>query len=192
MLSITELNPIEMARLKELFEFNSSMFREAMAPLMAQILLWRRNGIRPHLNSIQPKVFFEFVDGKIALKEEFKTASSRVRHAANALNAVPSCGEDLLSAESEFRKRHGLEKYVRGKYVLWFFVELALEIHRCIPKFCLKHTKPPKVRLSLGLGNAMVVIAPRVRCPASLQSFLQRNYCQYIEEGRTATQSTSG
>src|SRR5712692_4456285 len=179
-LNITELSHDETEKLKDLFEWNLALFREAMAPVMAQIVPWRRKGERPHLNDIPPKEFFQFADGKISLKGEFRTASSRVQHAATCVKAKPAADDELAKAEAEFRERQGIEKYVRGKYLLWFFVECALEIHRVIPKFCVRHSTPPKVRLSLGPGNAMIVVAPRVRCPTSLQSFLEYNYSQYI------------
>ena len=149
-LNITELSPNETDHLKELFQVSLSRFQEAMTPLMAQILIWRRNGAKPCLNDIQPKVFFKFVDGEILLKAEFKAISSRLQRAAAAVSAVPATEEDLAEAEVEFRGRHGVEKYVRGKYILWFFVQFALEIHRSIHKFCVKHPSSPKVRLSLG------------------------------------------
>ena len=66
--------------------------------------------------------------------------------------------------------------------MLWFLVEFALEIHRSIPQILARFKAPPKVRISIGPGNAMVVLAPRVRCPKSLQGFLERTYVRYVTE----------
>lgn len=181
-LNITNLSPAEADRIKKLFESNLLFFQEAMTPVMSQILLWKRNGGKPSLNDIPPKSFFGFSDGTIALKPAFSTVLSRIQHAASCVNAHRSADADLVKAEAEFRSKRGVEKFIRGKYILWFFVKSALEFHRVVSIFSSKYHAPPKVRITLGYGNAMVVIAPRARCPASLQLFIEHNYSKYISE----------
>lgn len=191
-LGITELNAIEIEKLEEIFEYNDSVFREAMAPVMAQILLWRRTRMKVSLDNIHPKDFFAFIDAKIMLKKECSSPDARVQHVAMCLNNIVSPLHELATSEAEFRKKEGLKKYIRGKYLLWFFVQCALEIHTAIPIFCEKYRSPPKRRVGLGVGNSMPIIAPRIRCPASLEHFIARNYVSYIKEVRTASHVPTG
>jgi len=139
------------------------------------------------LNDIRLKDFFIFEDGNIKVRDE--TALSRLQHAATYVGLQPSEQTELLKAEAEFRQGQGPEKFIRGKYMLWFLVEFALEIHRSVPSLLVRFTTSPKVRITIGSANAMVILAPRVRCPSSLQRFLDRTYVEYIRES-TRSQST--
>jgi hypothetical protein len=181
-LNITELEKPEIENVKACFESNHGTFREEMATVMSQIVQWKRNGKKPSLNDIQPKAIFEFKDCRIALKDDCKDKRTLLNNVASCVNITPSALDELAKVEVEFHEMNGVGKFIRGKYLLWFFVETALEIHRNISKFCKKHTTAPKVRLALGVGNAMVVIAPRVRCPDSLRGFIESNYGEYIKE----------
>lgn len=181
-LNIGDLRPAESEVIEQRFSSALAFFQESMVPVMAQILLWRRDGKRPCLNDIRPKDFFIFADGHIKLRSEFELALSRLQHAGACVNLHPSQHAELSCAEAEFRQNQGVERFVRGKYMLWFLVEFALEIHRSISLLVTRFTGSPKVRISIGLGNAMVVLAPRVRCPSSLQCFLERTYGQYIHK----------
>lgn len=181
-LNITELDPKETEVIKKLFHSNLSAFREAMVPIMSQILIWRRNGTKAELNDINIRKLFRFESGKINLEDIFTSVTSRVEHATKCIDVEMSTIDELIKAEKEFREKQGPEKFTRGKYLLWFFVECANKIHEEVPKFCVKHSTPPKKRLSLGYSNAMVTVAPLIRCPKSLRDFIERNYLEYIGE----------
>lgn len=183
-LNVTELDSTGSKVIKELFMSNLNVFQEAMSPVMSQIIIWRRSGEDVNLNNIHLNKLFKFMDGKIILEDGFIEPSLRVEYAAKCVNATPATTDELTIAEVEFRSKQGIERFIRGKYLMWFFVECALKIHCAIPKFCANHLTPPKMRLSLGFSNAMVTIAPRVRCPVSLKCFIECNYIEYIEEAK--------
>lgn len=176
------LNPTEIVPIRNLFESNLKTFSESMAPVMAQILLWKRAGANVSLDNIKPKEIFIFENGRIRLNPNFASPSSRVQHAALCVKAPVAPEHEIANAESEFRSKQGLEKYIRGKYLLWFFVYCAKAIHQAIPSLCTKYGKPPKIHIDLNVKNGITVIAPRVRCPDSLKIFLEHNYCAYIRE----------
>jgi hypothetical protein len=181
-LNISGLRPHESDAIEGRFGAALASFREAMTPVMAQILVWRCEGKRPCLNDIRPKDFFIFRDGTIELRNGFESALSRLQNAANCVGLSAATEAAVAEAEVRFQEKQGTERLIRGKYLLWFMVEMALEIHRSISSLVARFTSPPKVRISLGAGNAMVILAPRVRCPKSLNDFLNRNYVQYIRE----------
>ena len=185
-LNISDLTPSESAAIENCFLEALLLFREAMLPVMVQVLLWRREGKRPSLNDIRPKDFFIFVDGRIRLRTGFESERSRLEHAARCVNLRSSGGSELAEAETEFRQRDGAERFIRGKYLLWFMIELALDVHRSVSSIVSRFSTPPRVRVSIGAGNAMVIVAPRVRCPRSLGEFMERTYAQYIRDSSTA------
>ena len=185
-LGVTDLNPTEFELIRDLFESNQEAFSEAMAPVMAQILLWKRAGANVSLNNIKPKDFFIFEKGEIGLKPSFNSPEKRVLHAASRVGAPQDGDKEIADAEAEFRGKQGLEKYIRGKYLLWFFVQCAKEIHKATPDIRENYKAAPKVHIELSVKNAIVVIAPRVRCPASLKLFLEYNYDIYIREMASA------
>ena len=177
---VTDVTPAEGDIIKGLFEANLSLFCEEMCPVMAQIVLWRRAGADVCLDNIDPKEFFEFSAGRIALKAGYNTAQSRIRYAAETVKAASSTAADIASAETEFRAKHGPSKFTRGRYLLWLFAQTLAEIHRNAPAFCSRHKSPPKASLTIGVGNAIAVVAPRARCPDSLKQFIERNYVEHI------------
>lgn len=179
-LGVTNLQLAQKAAILNIFETSLDIFRDVMCPVMAQIVLWRRAGADVALNNIEPKEFFAFTNCRIGTKPEFALPYDRVVHAAAAVNLPPAPPLQIASAEAEFRSRRGLEKFTRGKYLLWFFVRLAKEIHQAAPMFCAHHKVPPKARVELGTANVMAVVAPRARCPPSLKAFLERNFSEYI------------
>ena len=181
-LNVSNLTPAELNIIESIFYSSLSSFREAMLPIMAQIVIWRRSDKKPCLNDIRPKDIFRFKDGNIMLRSEQANISSRVQYAARCVNLTPADQNDLYEVEAEFRIDNRIEKYVRGKYLMWFIIEHALELHRSVFLILNRFSAPPKVRVSLGAGNAMVIVAPRGRCPNSLGQFLERTYVQFVRE----------
>ena len=177
---ITNLAPAEREAVRKLFDSNLSTFCEGMCPVMAQIILWRRAGADVCLDNIDPKEFFSFKDAKIELKAAYATPNSRIQYASGAVKSPQSPESELSACETEFRTKGGPARFTRGKYLLWFFAQLLTEIHKAAPKFCSKHTIPPKASLNVGVANAMAVVAPRVRCPNSLKRFIEQNYLRHI------------
>jgi hypothetical protein len=182
-LNLTDLEPSEVEALQSIFDKNVGLFRYAMQPVMAQIVLWRRAGQQPYLDSIKPKELFAFVDANLCVREEFSSSSARVEYAARCVQLAPSLTSEIAAAEVEFKAAHGPEKFIRGKYLLWFLVEFALETHKCVSRLFVRFRVSPKARFSMGAKNAMIVVAPRARCPQSLQRFLDSTYGQFVREG---------
>ena len=181
-LGVIGLNPTEINVIRLLFESNLKEFSEAMAPIMAQILLWRRSTVKVSLNNIEPKEFFIFKEGRIELNPSFLSAGNRLRHAGSRVAAMQATDDEIADAEVEFREKEGIRKYIRGKYLMWFFVQCAKEIHEALPSLCPRYSVVPQARLGLGARNAMIVIASWVRCPTSLKVFLEHNFVAFIKE----------
>ena len=183
-LGVTEISEAEREAVTKLFDENLNAFCEAMVPIMAQILIWRRPRANlPPLNvpldNIKISRLIHFPDGKLLLRNEFLARAARLEYAAEAVKQSLAEDAELREAEARFRSGQGTSRFIRGKYLLLFFISFASALHSCVPKFCSRHKDPPKVRVTMGAANAMSVIGPRARAPASLSEFLKTNYCAY-------------
>lgn len=108
------------------------------------------------------------------------TASDRVKHAADKIKCPVAPDAELQAAESEFRAKAGVQRLIRGKYILWFFVACLEALRAAIPTLFPRHEKVPGSSGGLGVGNAMMLIGPRAKCPTALRSFLNDNFLDYI------------
>ncbi len=181
-MNVTEMKPDECDEMQKHFEQNLEIFSEAMVPIMCQIIKWQREGSRPTLEDIQPKEMFVFTDDKIALKAGFATSDSRIAYAGSCCRLQYESCDGVSEIEKEFRDKAGSAKYIRGKYLMWFFVQYALSVHKSIAKFCEKYKSPPRMKASLGHSNALVILGPRARIPDSLKAFINQNYIQYVHQ----------
>ena len=179
-LKIIDLNDAERETIRELFQRNLSCFCEALTPVMAQILIWRRSVQKAHLDKIKIGTIFNFSNGIISIGNSYQSEISRVQHAANCIELSPSPSDELRAAEAEFRAKGGVERFVRGKYLMWFFAEAAKALHAAIPAYCSRHPTPPRLNLTFAAVNAMAICGPRAKIPSSLREFLTRNYVAYI------------
>jgi hypothetical protein len=64
-LNVTGASEEELQTLQAAFQKSLSLFVDAMVPIMAQIILWRRGGKRPELDNIEVKAYFRFTRDKI-------------------------------------------------------------------------------------------------------------------------------
>lgn len=155
------------------FDGSVGVFQEGMAVIMAQIVAWREAGMRPVLQNLDPLDFFLVVDGVVSLRSEFVSPESRAAHAASTLGLASSPMIGLQRTEERFRAVQGPTRLTRGKYLMRLFVTLCNQVHEAAPRFCARLAGKPPARAGLGATNAMALVGPRARCPASLQTFLQ-------------------
>ncbi|ETA68482.1 hypothetical protein MettiDRAFT_1954 [Methanolobus tindarius DSM 2278] len=188
--NLSGLEKEEIEKIHDIFNDNLIKFKEAMTPIMAQIILWKRKGCRLELDSIKPKDFFEFKNAYIFLKTQYETVDSRIEYIENCCNIKSDTPESISVVEKEFHEKDGAEKYIRGKFMLWFFYCCATTIHKSIPKISNKYKKPPKIILPWGPKNAITSIAPRIRMPDSLKNFIRNNYIEYIQEYESCISNT--
>lgn len=182
LLGIQGMSPTESESIRQIFRSSFGSFQEAMMPIMGQILLWRRLKKDPCLENIRLGAWFSFQNGSLQFSSGCSGDSDRLKKAGEWCKLACADEAEVLAAVNELLEKCVAEKVVRGKYALWFFVHCILSIRDGIGKFCDKYKfKPPKARVTMGVENAMVLLANRVRIPQSLRTFIQRNYLEYIQ-----------
>lgn len=174
---ISLLAPQEEDLIKKLLQKNMESFFEAMMPLMGQILLWRQLGSKANLSNLRLDHIFSFSEAVLVSNAR----NSLLEVASRQVGCVLCDDEHVVVAEGKIRSHDKPWMMVRGKYVLWFFVKQCEAIWAVIPKLLPRFSdKQPNKRTECGLSNAMVILAPRARIPASLKEFIEQNYLAFI------------
>jgi hypothetical protein len=185
---VTGFLPGEEDILERMFEENLTFFKQGMVAVMAQIVLIRRTeggSLNARLDNVKPRRFFTYSAGRIAFAAEFADSMARARATAEAVDVTASSNEEIAEMEREFRAKEGVERFIRGKYLIQFLSDCTNEIQGAIPTVLSRFDKIPGSNGILSPGTAMVVLGPRCRCPQSLRAFLNANYVSYIS-GRIA------
>ena len=170
----------EMDRVCDRFESELEKFFVAMVPTMARILLWRRANEKANLNEINVGKMFSVEKG--ALKRDFITESKRSEYICKSAGVALDPTEDLSEMLTEFGKASVYRRFVRGKYIFWFLVEFCKSVHQEAASFFTACSKPPKMKVSISTGNAVMIIGNRARIPLSLRKFLANTFCAYVEQ----------
>ncbi len=189
---ITDLLPQHREVIRAAFADNLSRFALFMLPVMAQVISWRRAGQKVMLDNIDPGQFLSFSLGKLTIPPDFRNRQAVLQKICANCGLPLSTDEELAVIEAELREETDPRSFIRGKYLLWLFVKMAEDFHRSIDVYCERYASPPKVRITVGLRNAMTVIGPRVRVPTSLDDFISRNYLRFVSEfesRQTATET---
>ena len=172
----------------EIFEQELDAFLEAMVPIMAWILAWRRSGKRPNLNDIQMRDLFSLSKGRLRSIATPKGNPGVAEYLHQQCNVVQTAGIDVASLQAELRRKNAHKKFTRGKYVFWFLIEFCITVHRDAVSLFTGISKPPKMHVNLSSANGMTIIGTRSRIPLSLRKFIQMTFSAYIvsTEGKAA------
>lgn len=182
LMGIDGLSPAEYESIHQVFRANTTAFTDALTPVMAQILLWRRGGDGPSLDNLKLHAWFRFREGRFESQDGYVDSNARLDAAAEWCKLTRSSADDVAAAAAELLSKHEARLFIRGKYLLWFFVQCLIGIRESIARFCSKYAEsPPRVRVSFGPQNAVVLLAGRVRTPATLKQFVERNYLSYVQ-----------
>lgn len=162
-----KVNHEELEQICDLYELELEKFFLAMMPIMAWILLWRRNSEKAILSDIDMSSLFFFNAGALNIKEtpNGKTDVGKCIHEHCKLPYDPAI--DITSIETELMQDDLYKKYTRGKFMFWFLISFCISVKK-------------KMNVEISQKNAMTIIGNRARIPSSLRRFLNETFCNYI------------
>jgi hypothetical protein len=167
----------------EMFEQEFEVFLQAMLPVMAWILEWRRRGgARPNLNDIQMRDMFSFSNGRLVANAAPKGKANLPLYLHEQCNVVYTPGIDIAPIQAELMRRNAYKKFTRGKYVFWFLIEFCIAVHRDAAAIFKGLSKPPKMHVNLSCSSGMAVVGTRSRMPIALRNFVQNTFGAYIQK----------
>jgi hypothetical protein len=170
----------ELEKAEQIFEVEIEKFCRCLIPVMAWIVYWKQNGKRPGLNDIQMKDLFEFAGCSIQQIQRPKGKPDLVTYIHEQCNIAIDVMADIGPLVKWFSTKNRYRLYARGKYLLWFLVEICHSIHKEAIAVFPSVTKIPKKNVALSSSNGMQIIGPRARIPRSLRIFLSSTYSSYI------------
>lgn len=178
--SLYNLSQLNREKILTLFSKEKFAFHQKMIPVMAWIIHWKRSGFKPSLDNIQMKHIFYIKDGKLNQFPRPKNKSDVTEYIHSQCQIPVDKSFDVSTIENEFKDDDLFLRFVRGKYVFWFFIEFVTTIHNDIVNIIPSIKTPPNPRVSFGHGNGFLVVAPYSRIPESLRSFLENTYLSFI------------
>lgn len=181
-LTLRPLDDKEWDTIESIFNNSLITFSEAMSPIMAQIIQWKRDNQTLNLDNLILKDFFDINAGTLTIKNHLISKKSLVEHACKILKLPPSPDNLLEILENEFRQENGPKKYIRGKYLLWFMIEVSKDIHSNINFIIPRYENPSRLKISIGPANAMIFLGPHAKCSDELQKFIESNFLSHIQD----------
>lgn len=179
--NLGDLTMREADSIKTSFREDLAKFQDALAPVMAQIIDWRINGVKANLNNLDLRPLFRLEDGRLHLEQNFTDHMERVKYAADSIGSDVSSRERIEEILAHFMEKGGTDSFTRGKYLIWFLSALSLHVHSAVSRITSTYRTSPKLKIAAGQANMMILAAPRARCPNTLRKFIERTFVSYIE-----------
>lgn len=164
-------------KIKCLYDEQLSHFENEMLPIMANIVIWKRNNIESYYNNLKIRELFEVKDGKLLT---IKDDDDRIKILYN-ISKVDYSNYDKNNTDNvvaEINLNSSAHKILRGKYLLTFFIMFCNSVF--VEWENIGINKPTK-GCKLNEQDFMKSIAPRARIPESLRDFFQKTIVQYFE-----------
>lgn len=166
--------------LLNLFEKQLEIFQDKMSEVMVWIIHWMLKSQQPCLDNIIMNHLFYFSKGELLTRDRFQ-GHGTISEYIHARCRISFEDVDLLGLKEKFDEAEGSKNFIRGKYILWFFVEFLINIFNEIQSIFPALLSKPKSNVSLAHANAIALIATRFRTPTSLKIFLSNTSLRYID-----------
>jgi hypothetical protein len=154
----------------ERFETDLDSFHRMMLPVMAWIVVLRRNGCRVNLQDVDPGEMFRVDDYGNHRKNGRCSIAYLVR--VTQVNGASPSWRHLKAACAEL-KRLPAKSYVRGKFEAWWFVEFGKRILEGVQKVVQEAKGSLKVQMQLHPNTFIQLLSAGVETPARLETFLR-------------------
>ena len=171
---------IERERIIQLFRQSVKKFCRYMAPVMAQILGWKIDNVDAKLNKIDLPNMFHMKGIEICFRGADFNEREIIEKASISIGVSPIDEGRLSILLGVIESKSEISGLIRGKYLFWMFHAMLVDAHKNVCKVIPRYSSPPKIKLSIGVKNLMLVVAPRARTPDTLRKFIDETFCQHI------------
>ena len=179
-LGLSSIPKNDLDKILDIFEEQLEFFAESMIEIMAWILYWKKSGEKPCLNDIILKHLYKIEKIKLYVIEKPNGYNDAIEYVHNQCNIQLNKAAKILPLKNYFLENDDYKMRIRGKYMFWFLIEFAINVHSEITSLSKSLKKAPKMHVNLSQSGGSVLIAPRCRVPESLDIFLNNTCCTYI------------
>ncbi len=177
----------DIERIKKIYNTQLKCFEDAIQPLMANIIIWKRRSVHnPNYKNVQIDKLYKVKNGQL----EFKLSDDQIIIEFYKQSNVNFSIYNLNETNNTIAevKQKGLSfQIIRGKYLSTFFLLFCNSLWEDWDTINLK-TEPVKPR-KVGVRDIMDIIAPRARVPKSLDNFIRNTIVKYFTAISTAKSS---
>ena len=168
----------EIEKVKKLYDEQLLDFETKMLPIMANIIVWKRENINPaYYNQLKIRKLFKVQNGLLSqigtnddIIETLYKDSQVVFSKYNKTNM-----ENVIT---ELQEKCLTHQIVRGKILAVFFILFCNSIHNDFSTIGINKTNKGR---QLNDNDIMEAIAPRARVPQSLDRFINNTIIQYYK-----------
>ncbi|MEG0093957.1 MAG: DUF4435 domain-containing protein [Bacilli bacterium] len=169
------LQDSEFSIIKNLFNDGLEIMSNVIKEICCNYIALRRLGAKPCFNDIKLNDLCQVKNCKVSIvsNEEVK------KHLTDKWQFEPI---DLRQIYDEFDTYNVNYRCLRGKYLMWYFVNFINSFCRCADELIPSINSPIKVTRVLTEKEAIIDLSARSRIPESLKLFITNTYLNYISE----------
>lgn len=168
----------EINKVKNIYKKERRLFENKMLPIMANIIIWKRNGIKTaNYNNLNVKKLFKVNN---CVLEERKTAVETVKELYNC-SGIDFTTYDVNAERiviKEIKSKSSPSKILRGHYLSTFFIMFCNSLYRDSDKIGINNTNKGRELCDRDIAET---IAVRARINDSLSLFIDNTLVQYFD-----------
>lgn len=147
-------------------------FEKFSIKIMAQILFWKVNNIGSNYSNFKIQNIFFLHNNALCLKDEYINERALLQAFCLQCN-VPFNEHNLTPIISQLNSIHTPYEYIRGKYIVTFFVKL-LKYTSQHSDMIIPSKRKAKDTLSVGFEDCVLKLCGIMSVPVSLKNFFER------------------
>ena len=167
----------ELSSIKNLYNQQLNDFDNRMLPIMANIIVWKQNNIKPaNYKNLKIRQLFNVKNGILTqIGSQDEIIKKLYKDSQVDYSMYDKSKMEIVM--SELKEKSLVHQIVRGKYFAVFFILFCNSIHNDCSTMHINKTNKGR---TLNENDIMETIAPRARVPKSLETFMEKTILQYF------------
>ena len=155
----------------DISNYSKDLITKLAEPIMAQILYWKFNNVNSNYANFKIQNVFEIKDSALQ-RDKLLTSDDDIIKELFRQSGITYTPIDTTTYKTLLNVRHTPEEYIRGKYVLAFFVKALLYISQNSTTV-LPSKKSSRPTINVGYEDAVAKLCGIMRTPESLRTFFE-------------------
>lgn len=172
---LNEISTLEENELESYYRHREKEFFDIIDPIMGVILYWKTNGVNANYANIKSQKIVEINEKGMRKAAWLEDNEALIKYAFKQSGVEYSDTIDIKKQISLLREKATPNYYVRGKYVLGFFVKIISYVAQNSSNI-LSTNRKGKMAISIGYNDAMLHLGSVMPLPLSLEEFLQTKF----------------
>ncbi len=169
--NLEDIDEKDEAALSNFYQSCWSEFEKFSVVLMAEILFWKTNKISSNYSNFKIQNVFTIHENSLNLNGEYSDEKALLK-AFCKQSGLPFGNENLISYIAYLNKLHTPFEFIRGKYIIAFFVKL-LKYTAMHSDTILISKRKAKDSIGIGYEDCIVKLCGIMSIPTSLNSFFK-------------------